>query len=78
MLGKLQCVEFLVSNVGNFMGTNLAEHLDRVCHHTITEFIQSEHLGVYLRLVNKDQDAILRPRRDAAQVARRVLLLDGV
>ncbi len=66
MLGKLQYVEFLVSNVGNFMGTNLAEHLDSVCHHTITDFIQSEHLAAYLRLVNKDQDAILRPRRDAA------------
>ena len=66
MLGKLQYIEFLVSNVGNFMGTNLAEYLDGVCHHIFTNFIQSEHLVVYLRLVNKDQDAILRPRRDAA------------
>ncbi len=44
MITKLQYVEFLISTIGNFTGTHLAEHLDRVSHDTITDFLQSEQL----------------------------------
>ena len=44
MFSKLQYVEFLISTVGNFTSTHLAEHLDEVSHDTITDFLQSERL----------------------------------
>jgi hypothetical protein len=44
MITKLQYVEFLISTIGNFTSTHLAEHLDGVSHDTITDFLQSEHL----------------------------------
>src|SRR5919202_1745818 len=44
MITKQQYVEFLVSTVGNFTSTHLAEHLDEVSHDTITDFLQREHL----------------------------------
>jgi hypothetical protein len=44
MITKLQYVEFLISTIGNFTGTHLAEHLDGVSHDTITDFLQSEQL----------------------------------
>ena len=44
MFSKLQYVEFVISTVGNFTSTHLAEHLDEVSHDTITDFLQSERL----------------------------------
>lgn len=44
MITKLQYVEFLISTIGNFTGTHLAEHLDCVSHDAITDFLQSEKL----------------------------------
>ena len=44
MFTKLQYVEFLISTIGNFTSTHLAEHLDGVSHDTITDFLQSEQL----------------------------------
>ena len=44
MITKLQYVEFLISTIGNFTSTHLAEHLDGVSHDTITDFLQSERL----------------------------------
>jgi hypothetical protein len=44
MITKLQYVEFLISTIGNFTSTHLAEHLDSVSHDTITDFLQSEQL----------------------------------
>ena len=44
MITKLQYVEFLISAIGNFTSTHLAEHLDGVSHDTITDFLQSEQL----------------------------------
>jgi hypothetical protein len=42
MITKAQYVEYLISTVGNFTGTNLAEHLDEVSHDTITDYLQSK------------------------------------
>jgi hypothetical protein len=44
MITKQQYVEYLISTVGNFTGTNLAEHLDEVSHDTITDYLQTERL----------------------------------
>jgi Transposase DDE domain len=44
MITKLQYVEFLISTVGNFTSTHLAEHLDGVSHDAITDFLRSEPL----------------------------------
>jgi len=44
MITKLQYVEFLISTIGNFTGTHLAEHLDGVSHDAITDFLQREQL----------------------------------
>jgi len=44
MITKRQYVEYLISTVGNFTGTNLAEHLDEVSHDTITDYLQTERL----------------------------------
>jgi hypothetical protein len=44
MITKRQYVEYLISTVGNFTGTHLAEHLDGVSHDTVTDYLQSEHL----------------------------------
>jgi hypothetical protein len=44
MITKLQYVEFLISTIGNFTSTHLAEHLDDVSHDTITDFLHSERL----------------------------------
>jgi hypothetical protein len=44
MITKLQYVEFLISTIGNFTSTHLAEHLDGVSHDTITDFLQGEPL----------------------------------
>lgn len=46
MITKLQYVEFLISTIGNFASTHLAEHLEGVSHDTITDFLQSERLTV--------------------------------
>ena len=42
MITKQQYVEYLISTVGNYTGTNLAEHLDEVSHDTITDYLQSK------------------------------------
>jgi len=44
VITKQQYVEYLISTVGNFTGTNLAEHLDEVSHDTITDYLQTERL----------------------------------
>ena len=44
MITKQQYVEYLISTVGNFTGTNLAEHLDEVSHDTIADYLQTERL----------------------------------
>lgn len=44
MITKRQYVEYLICTVGNFTGTNLAEHLDQVSHDTITDYLQTERL----------------------------------
>lgn len=44
MITKQQYVEYLISTVGNFTGTNLAEHLDEVSHDTITDYLQTERI----------------------------------
>lgn len=44
MIAKQQCVEYLIYTVGNFTGTNLAEHLDKVSHDIITDYLQAERL----------------------------------
>ena len=47
MITKQQYVEYLISTVGNFTGTNLAEHLDEVSHDTITDYLQTERLTAH-------------------------------
>lgn len=44
MITKQQYVEYLVSTVGNYTGTHLAEHLDEVSHDTITDYLRNERL----------------------------------
>jgi len=44
VITKQQYVEYLICTVGNFTGTNLAEHLDQVSHDTITDYLQKERL----------------------------------
>lgn len=45
MITKQQYVEYLICTVGNFTGTNLAEHLDQVSHDIITDYLQTERLS---------------------------------
>ena len=65
MITKLQYVEFLISTIGNFTSTHLAEHLDGVSHDTITDFLQSERLtarhlwGLVQGLIADSPDAFL-------------------
>ena len=65
MITKLQYVEFLISTVGNFTGTHLAEHLDGISHDTITDFLRSErvtagHLWELVQgLIDDSPDAFL-------------------
>jgi hypothetical protein len=42
MITKQQYVEYLISTVGNFSSTNLADHLDEVSHDTITDYLRKE------------------------------------
>ena len=53
MITKQQYVEYLICTVGNFTGTNLAEHLEEVSHDTITDYLQTERLtaGILWELV---------------------------
>jgi len=44
MISKQQYVEYLISTVGNYTSTHLAEHLDQVSHDTITDYLRNEHL----------------------------------
>jgi hypothetical protein len=47
MISKLQYVEFLISIIGNYTGTHLAEHLDQTSQDAITDFLQSERLAAH-------------------------------
>jgi len=53
VITKQQYVEYLICTVGNFTGTNLAEHLEEVSHDTITDYLQTERLtaGILWELV---------------------------
>ena len=42
MITKQQYVEYLICTVGNYTGSNLAEHLDKVSHDVITDFLSNE------------------------------------
>ena len=42
MITKQQYVEYLINTVGNYTGSNLAEHLDEVSHDAITDYLQSK------------------------------------
>jgi hypothetical protein len=44
MITKQQYVEYLICTVGNFTGTNLAEHLEDASHDTISDYLRSERL----------------------------------
>ena len=44
MITKQQYVEYLICTVGNFTGTNLAQHLDQVSYDTFTDYLQKERL----------------------------------
>jgi len=44
VITKRQYVEYLICTIGNFTGTNLAEHLDQVSHDIITDYLQAERL----------------------------------
>jgi len=47
VITKQQYVEYLICTIGNFTGTNLAEHLDNVSHDTITDYLQAERLTAH-------------------------------
>lgn len=65
MITKVQYVEFLISTVGNFTGTHLAEHLDGVSHDSVTDYLQrarlpARHLWELVRgLINDSEQAFL-------------------
>jgi len=42
MITKQQYVEYLICTIGNYTGSNLAEHLDDVSHDVITDFLSNE------------------------------------
>jgi hypothetical protein len=42
MITKQQYVEYLICAIGNYTGSNLAEHLDDVSHDVITDYLSNE------------------------------------
>jgi hypothetical protein len=42
MITKQQYVEYLICTIGNYTGSNLAEHLDEVSHDVITDYLANE------------------------------------
>ena len=42
MITKQQYVEYLICTMGNYTGSNLAEHLDEVSHDVITDYLANE------------------------------------
>ena len=42
MISKQQYVEYLICTIGNYTGSNLAEHLDDVSHDVITDYLSNE------------------------------------
>jgi len=42
MISKQQYVEYLICTIGNYTGSNLAEHLDDVSHAVITDYLSNE------------------------------------
>ncbi len=65
MITKKQYVEYLISTVGNYTGSHLAEHLDDVSHDVITDYLRTERLtarGVWelvQHLIHDSPDAFL-------------------
>jgi len=44
MITKQLYLEYLICAIGNYTGTNLADHIDDVSHDTITDYLRSEGL----------------------------------
>jgi len=42
MISKQQYVEYLICTIGNYTGSNLAEHMDDVSHDVITDYLSNE------------------------------------
>jgi len=42
MITKQQYGEYLICTIGNYTGSNLAEHLDDVSHDVITDYLGNE------------------------------------
>jgi Transposase DDE domain len=42
MITRQQYVEYLICTIGNYTGSNLAEHLDEVSHDVITDYLANE------------------------------------
>jgi hypothetical protein len=42
MITKQQYVEYLICSIGNYTGSNLAEHLDEVSHDVVTDYLSNE------------------------------------
>ena len=42
MITKQQYVEYLICTIGNYTGSNLAEHLEEVSHDVITDYLSNE------------------------------------
>src|SRR6266542_5503895 len=42
MITKQQYVEYLICSIGNYTGSNLAEHLDEVSHDVVTDYLGNE------------------------------------
>jgi hypothetical protein len=65
VITKQQYVEYLICTVGNYTGTNLAAHLDKVSHDIITDYLQAERLtartlwGLVSELIFDSPDAFL-------------------
>ncbi len=61
MITKQQYVEYLISTIGNYTSSHLAEHLDEVSHDVVTDYLLgSEHLtarGVWELVVGLIQDS---------------------
>ncbi len=44
MITKQQYVEYLLSTIGNYTGSHLAEHLEGVSHDLVTDHLSKERL----------------------------------
>ena len=60
MITKQQYVEYLICTIGNYTGSHLAAHLDKVSHDVITDYLRSEHLtarGLWELVVSLIEDS---------------------